>query len=252
LVPIFKLLYKDLKSNIIINGKIGNGYKLGNGVKQGDALSCSLFILAIKPLVKNIRKNNTIKAIKSRTTDFTWPKIIGYADDVTIIAKNTNKSVKPIFHEYERLSKASGLKVNGDKKENINITSLNVVGAIATNNVTCCNTRYLIQAQNEITINGIIFNQNEDTMKRGNFEVMKSKLERHFQEWSKRGLLLIGKTQIVRKFVLSQYLDILAVTDINAEQWKTTNKLIYKFIWCKTYINNNAPHRIKDKIIHTE
>ena len=85
------------------------------GVKQGDALSCSLFILAMEPLLRNITKNNTITAIKSRTIDYTWPKIIGYADDVTIITENSNNSVKQIFHEYERLTKASRLKLNADK-----------------------------------------------------------------------------------------------------------------------------------------
>ena len=75
-------------------------------MKQGVALSCSLFILAMEPLLRNIAKNNTITAIKSRTINFTWPKIIGYADDVTIITENTNNSVKQIFYEYERLTRA--------------------------------------------------------------------------------------------------------------------------------------------------
>jgi len=117
-IPIFKLLYKDLRNDIIINGKIGKGYSLGNGVKQVDALSCSLFILAMEPLLRNIAKNNTITAVGSRTLNYTWPKIIGYADDVTIITENTNNSVKQIFHEYEKLTKASGLKLNADKTEN--------------------------------------------------------------------------------------------------------------------------------------
>ena len=66
-------------------------------MKHGDALSCSLFILTMESLLWNIAKNNTIAAIKSRTINFTWPKIIGYADDVTIITENTNNSVKQTF-----------------------------------------------------------------------------------------------------------------------------------------------------------
>jgi hypothetical protein len=250
-VPIFQLLYKDLRNDIIINGKIGDGYSLGNGVKQGDALSCSLFILAMEPLLRNISKNSTITAIKSRSIDYTWPKIIGYADDVTIITENTNNSVRQIFQEYERLTKASGLKLNADKTEKFNITSQNVNGALATNNVTYCHTRYLIQAQEDIKINGITFNQNDSEMKITNFETMKAKMDKHFTSWSKRGLSLLGKIQIVKTFGLSQYLYTLAVTDINIEQWKTVNKLIFKFIWNKTYSNNNAPHRIKDETMHT-
>ncbi len=174
-VPIFQLLYKDLQNDIIINGKIGDGYSLRNGVKQGDALSCSLFILAMEPLLRNISKNSTITAIKSRSINYTWPKIIGYADNVTIITENTNNSVREIFQEYERLTKASGLKLNADKTEKFNITSQNVTGALATNNVTYCQTRYLIQAQEDIKINGITFNQNDSEMKITNFETMKAK-----------------------------------------------------------------------------
>jgi hypothetical protein len=75
-----------------------------------------------------------------------------------------------------------------------------VKGALANNNVTFCNTRYLIQAQNDIKINGITFNQNDDTMKKTNFEAMKAKMEQHFTEWSKRGKSLLGKIQIVKTF----------------------------------------------------
>ena len=101
----------------------------------------------MEPLLRNITKNNTITAIRSRTINYTWPKIIGYADDVTIITENSNNSVKQVFHEYERLTKASGLKLNAVKTEKLNITSQNVAWALASNNVTYCNTRYTIHAQ---------------------------------------------------------------------------------------------------------
>jgi hypothetical protein len=55
--PIFKLLYKDLKNDIMINGRVGAGYDIKNGVKQGDALSCSLFILSIEHILRNIKKS---------------------------------------------------------------------------------------------------------------------------------------------------------------------------------------------------
>ena len=123
-----------------------------------------------------------------------------------------------------------GLKLNADIPEKLKITSHNVMGALASNNVTYCNTRYLIQAQNDIKIHGITFNQNDVTMNRTTFEAMRAKMEWHFTEWSKRRLSQMGKIQIVKSFGLPQYLYTLAVTDINTEQWKTINKLIYKFI----------------------
>ena len=62
--------------------------------------------------------------------------------------------------------------------------SHNVVGALAANNVTYFNTRYLIQAQDDIKINGVTFNQNDAIMKKINFEAIKAKMDRHFTEWS--------------------------------------------------------------------
>ena len=116
---IFKLSHKGLKNDILIKiVKIGKCFNLGNGVKQDNVLNCSLFILAIEPLVRNINKNTTITEIRNRTIDLTSSKIFGYADDVTIIIENANNSVIQIFHKYERLTKAFGLKLNADKTKN--------------------------------------------------------------------------------------------------------------------------------------
>ena len=81
----------------------------------------------MEPLLRNIITNYTITAKKSRAINFTWPKLIAYADDVDIITENTNNSVKQIFQEYESLTKALGLKLNADKPEKLNITSHNVI-----------------------------------------------------------------------------------------------------------------------------
>ena len=54
-VPIFEILYKELKSNIILNKKVIDGYKILKGVKQGDALGCVLFIICMEPLLRNVK-----------------------------------------------------------------------------------------------------------------------------------------------------------------------------------------------------
>jgi hypothetical protein len=90
-VPILKLLYNDLVNDIVINGRIAGQHKVTNGVKQGDALSCTLFILAIEPLLRNIDKNKDIENVKSELVDFKWPKIYGYADDIICLSNNMEK-----------------------------------------------------------------------------------------------------------------------------------------------------------------
>jgi hypothetical protein len=183
MVPIFKLLYKDLSNDIIINGRIGKGYKINNGVKQGDALSCSLFILAMEPLIRNITNNATIKAVKSDPLNFTWPKVVAYADDVTVVTHNENQSVGAIFTEYNRLTKASGLMLNADKTEKYDIYSANVVRPVRQLLVRYGAQSHTLMSQRKIKLNGILFERDIHAMRQANYEIMLNKMTSHFKDW---------------------------------------------------------------------
>jgi hypothetical protein len=98
-IPIFKLLYRDLVNDILINGQLGNQFKIKNGVKQGDSLSCSLFILAIEPVIRNIENNVHITSVRCNRLNYAWPKALAYADDVSILTNNNDNSVQEIFNE---------------------------------------------------------------------------------------------------------------------------------------------------------
>jgi hypothetical protein len=54
----FKVLYNEVKVKILVNGYFSEGIRIERGVKQGDALSCSLFILSIDPLIRNLNNNS--------------------------------------------------------------------------------------------------------------------------------------------------------------------------------------------------
>ena len=81
-VPIFRTLYRELETDIIINGKVTVGFKVKRGVKQGDALSCILFLMCMEPLLKNIEANPRIEALRSVSLNCYLPKTFAYADDV--------------------------------------------------------------------------------------------------------------------------------------------------------------------------
>ena len=100
-VPIFKILYKELSSEIILNGRVIKGYQILKGVKQGDALSCILFIICMEPLIRNIKNNRGIESISSEKLRMEIPKVYGFADDINVIAKATENGVQEIFTEYQ-------------------------------------------------------------------------------------------------------------------------------------------------------
>jgi hypothetical protein len=120
-IPIFELLYKDQRVDIALNSDVINGYVIKNGVKQGDSLSCILFIMCMDPLIRNIENNTNIERVEM--VDYVPPKVIAYADDVTCFV-DSKRSLRYVFKEYERLSKASGLILNADKTEILDRMSL--------------------------------------------------------------------------------------------------------------------------------
>ncbi len=158
-------------------------------------------------------------------------------------------SLRAIFGEYEKFSNASGLKLNADKTERFDVTSADVVptGQVL---VDYCGASYPISSLEQIKINGLILNTDRHKMTVANYELMKEKMERHFREWSKRSLSLLGKIQIIKTFGISQYLYALAVINLEQNQWDEIQKLIFKFIWNKNYNAPPAPHRIKRDIIN--
>ena len=121
-----KTLYKDLRSDIIINGRIATGYKILRGVKQGDALSCILFIMCMEPLLRNIDENQNIEQLDSVALESSLPKSYAYADDVNVVLKNNPNGLQEIFNEYGRLTRASGLELNADKTEIMQLNRRNL------------------------------------------------------------------------------------------------------------------------------
>jgi hypothetical protein len=60
----FRVLYNKIDVRVMVNGYFSDKINIERGVKQGDALSCSLFILCMDPLIRNINANIKIEEIE--------------------------------------------------------------------------------------------------------------------------------------------------------------------------------------------
>jgi hypothetical protein len=249
-VPIFKLLYGNLSNDTVVGGRIVGTHQVKNGVKQGDALSCTLFILAMEPLLKSIEKNDKIKPVESRLLGYKWPMVVGYADDVTCVIKKDHESMQAIFDEYGIFSANSGLVLNADKTEiyNFGQRDRNLTPTVRINYL---NAHFEILPVNHIQINGIILCQNLHMQKDLNCHKLIEKMDRHFKNWSHRHLSLLGKIQIYKTFGLSQFLYHLAVFEPNSVDWKVITKKVNAFLWSRNYAENTAPPRIKKEVLLT-
>ncbi len=62
-IKYFNTLYNGLSVKVLVNGFLSEKINIERGVKQGDALSCSLFILCMDPLIRNLNENKKIEPI---------------------------------------------------------------------------------------------------------------------------------------------------------------------------------------------
>jgi hypothetical protein len=233
-IPIFNLLYRNQKVDILVNNDSIKGYEIKNGVKQGDSLSCILFILCIDPLIRNIEHNNYIERVE--INGYPVPKILAYADDVTCITLDA-MSIKEIFKEYERLSKASGLVLNAEKTEILDNRERRY-------KVTYQGERHVIKSCKEVKINGILYHKDRMVMGEKNFAHIVEKIKSMLAGWRARGLSLLGRILIYKTFGLSQVIYILSVIDLNAKQHKQLDTIFNNFIWGRALESDSTKFRI--------
>jgi hypothetical protein len=248
-VPIFRTLYKDLYTDIIINGRIKKGFKINRGVKQGDALSCILFIICMEPLIRNIQSNPLIVPVTSNTLNFTFPKAQCYADDLNPIIKNCEISLAEVFSEYERLTRKSGLELNADKTELLRLSRNTNLDKIY--EVRYMHKTHKIPLMKETKINGILFQMNEADMKNANVDSCIAKIDRQLRGWSMRNLSILGKVLILKTFGVSNIIYLLQSMCLNESHFKRFNSTLYKFIWNRHYLAAKAPERIKREFVNT-
>ena len=248
-IPIFKTLYRELSSDIILNGNIIKGFKILKGVKQGDALSCIIFIMCMEPLIRNIKHNAVIKPIVSRHLPVSLPKVYGFADDINAIVKATNNGVQEIFNEYQAFTSESGLVLNADKTE---ILMFNKQRQNERRfKVRYNDTDYEISAKEQIKINGIIFQQDLVRREVANVDKVINAMSKHLAQWSRRRLTLLGKILILKTYAISQVIYLMQSITLCDNSLKKINAVVYKFLWNKNFSAAKAPDRIKRSIIVT-
>ena len=248
-IPIFNVLYKGLKSDIILNGGTIDGYRILRGVKQGDALSCIIFIMFMVLLLKNFKCNPEIVGIKSKTLDVDIPKVFGYADDVNAVIKTDVGGIQSLFNEYETFSHQSGLILNADKTEILRFKKTNLTNRSF--NVTYMGKDYNLTTSQGIKINGILFFQDQKVREEKNVEKVVAAMSKHLTRWSRRHLTLLGKILILKTFAISQAVFLMQSMSLNEKSLIKINQLMFKFLWNKNFNARKAPDRIKREIVLT-
>jgi exonuclease III len=247
----FRTLYNNISSSVMVNGFKSDVINIKRGVKQGDALSCALFILCIDPLIRNIKENPEIEGItlKSKLNNVNVNfKVSGYADDIAVICRSNNQSINAVFKEYERLTRISGLELNADKTEILNLNTENPLPNL-TYKVNYLGESYDLVAVRSLKICGLIFSSCDDDEYLSNVQDKIVKLEGQLKKWMVRNLTLEGKILIVKTFGLSQLIYNMQCYEFRQVDLVIIERLIFKFLWSKKWKESRPIERISRKIL---
>ena len=246
-ITTFQILYKDISARILVNGFTTDSIPILRGVKQGDALSCSIFIICIDPLLRNINKNKLIKNIKVKGKNDICFKAAAYADDVSVVCGDDGESIQQVFVEYERLTKRSGLELNADKTEMLMLNTIDRRVMHFEYN----DEQFQITTVNKLKICGLYFCSSLESEYEHNVLEKITMLSNKIRAWSHRHLTMEGKSLIVKTFGLSQMIYNMQTYRIKSEDLINVERIIFKFLWSNSELQNGVD-RIKRSIMKND
>lgn len=108
-----KMVYKNPKSRIRVNGCCSEFFSLKRGVRQGDCLSPLLFAASIEPLAESIRQNKDIKGM--RDEGGIEHNISLFADDILTYVSEPSTSLIALVNNLNEYGDISGYLTNEAK-----------------------------------------------------------------------------------------------------------------------------------------
>lgn len=238
-----KTITSDTESSISYCGWLSEFFLVNSGIRQGCPLSPLAFILAVEILATKIRQCEDIKGVcLPYNGQNNVVKLAQYADDTTLILQGDN-DIKNALDIIEKFSEFSGLNLNRNKTEAM------WIGAAKDSNRIIGGIKWKL-GENVMKILGIYFsNVTTASNIEGNWVGRIDKMMRLIRSWEKRNLSIIGKIQIIKTFLLSQFVYAMQALILPDEILRTINTIIFRFLWKKKFNNRRAYEKVRRDVI---
>ena len=229
-ISIVRTMLKNRECTVMIDGVETRSFKIGRGVPQGDTASPYIFILVLEILLIRIKLDNNLLKVNIKADgykqedggDINIPVNSCFADDMTVVIKETKENliyVRDIFVEF---SEISGLEINEGKTKIIRIgTRLDDV-VPTTNEVA-------FKYSQKFTLLGVEIDNKLRKLDE-NFKVRARKIETKILLWRKYNLSTIGNLSISKTFLISQLGYLLSMLDCPKELLGSMQESINKFV----------------------
>ena len=206
-----EIIYKDITSQVLVNGALTPKIQIQRSVRQGCPLSMLLYIFCIEPLIYKINNNPRIVGLK--IPNCSEPiKTIQHVDDMTVII-TTDRSYVNLEIENKKFSSVSGSKINMDKTEVITFGNFDTIPHC-----------YI---KSNIKVLGCYFGNDENQ----NFRQALGKMERIIKNWKFLKLNVYDKTLMLKTYVISILQYCMRAFPLPKLYERKINSILYPFIW---------------------
>uniref|UniRef100_A0A671TGB6 Reverse transcriptase domain-containing protein n=1 Tax=Sparus aurata TaxID=8175 RepID=A0A671TGB6_SPAAU len=223
-------LYRTFRASVVTNGRRSPPFQLHRGTRQGCPLSPLIFALVLEPLAIAIRQNNDIMGIKAGSKEH---KLLLYADDILLLCRRPSTTIPHILTLIDSFSGVSGYKINWSKSE-----------AMPLSRVCPPSIRQGWQFSwqpSGLTYLGIKITPRLENIMTINLLPLIQKIELILQNWTKLGLSLLGKINILKMIIVPKinYISNMLPLSMPHNALLKYNKAVYSFLWAgkKPYIN---------------
>jgi hypothetical protein len=222
-----KTILNDRKARIILDCGYSDTFGIKRGTPQGDRASPFIFIICMEILLIKIllMQGEGIDCCnfileKIRNIDIESVTAEAYADDLTVIFKMSNNSVRIILDVLLNYYRATGLEVNTNK------TQLMVVG---TDQWIIGETIHGIAVVDNVKLLGITIDRKLEKLGK-NWERVISTMRQLCRYWANFNLSITGRVLVAKTYILSQSVYLMGVLPLPDISGDIMNNILVDFV----------------------
>ena len=225
-----RVIYKDPILLAYNNGNLSKPIYPSRGSRQGCCYSPIIFTYVVEALGVAIRQNDEIEGFQIGQSHI---KSGQFADDLWATLKGKEQNINAMLKLLHKFQLYSGLRLNPEK------CSVLKIGTWRNSEAKCYTLKKLFWSPGPIKILGIWIHLDTDLMYKENFCKKLNKIDGILNNWSQRGLSLIGKITVVNHLINTLFIHTLTALLVHNEDFFVQyKKKILQFLW------GTGPHKI--------
>ena len=241
-ISMIKTMLSKRCCNLMVDGFLTSSFNIDRGVPQGDSASPYIFIIVLEILLLKLKNDPGIIKLNilphdkpEDNDDFNADPLAVFADDMTVLMKETTENLIRVRDIFKDFAAVSGLEINEDKTVIIRIgTKLD--------DLTPLTDQVGFQYTTSFKLLGFKIDNKLETLDK-NFESKEKKINQLIALWRKFNFSTIGNLIISKTFIVSQLSYMLSVLDCPAPVLARIQKRIDTFI-----LKSSSPWISKERL----